>query len=123
MERDLHLWGCYMVAKLPKEHQLVQIDSTHADRGLEGVLLGWHDTTPSAWMYSVRLQHVMRVQDAVFEHDNDYPFLDPTCIITPGTLTADQVNEMHSSDLKTGESSTETAEAASAASTHPAQQH
>eukprot|EP00961_Rhodomonas_salina_P166533 2244131-Rhodomonas_salina.1 len=66
---------------------------------------------PSAWMYSVRLQRVrvMHVQDTVFEHDDDYPFLYPTCIITPGTLTADQVNEMHTSDLKTGESSTETA--------------
>eukprot|EP00961_Rhodomonas_salina_P212862 2874880-Rhodomonas_salina.1 len=56
MDRDLHPWGCYMVAKLPKEHQLVQVDSTHTDRGLEGVFLGWHDTTPSVWMYRVRLQ-------------------------------------------------------------------
>eukprot|EP00961_Rhodomonas_salina_P094731 1274952-Rhodomonas_salina.1 len=56
MERDLHPWGCYMVAKLPKEHPLVKVDSTHTDRGLEGVFLGWQDTTPAAWMYSVRLQ-------------------------------------------------------------------
>eukprot|EP00961_Rhodomonas_salina_P149007 2005957-Rhodomonas_salina.1 len=69
-----------MTAKLPKEHLLVMVDSTHADRGLEGVFLGWHDTTPSAWMYSVRLQRVMRVQEAIFNHDMDYPFLDPTCI-------------------------------------------
>eukprot|EP00961_Rhodomonas_salina_P164853 2221459-Rhodomonas_salina.1 len=55
-DRDLHPWGCYMVEKLPKEHPLVQVDSTHADWGLEGVFLGWHDTTPSACMYSVRLQ-------------------------------------------------------------------
>ena len=92
MERDLHPWGCYMVAKLPKEHPLVKVDSTHADRGLEGVFLGWHDTTPAAWMYSVRLQRVMRVQDTVFQHDMEYPFLDPTSIITPGTLTADHIN-------------------------------
>eukprot|EP00961_Rhodomonas_salina_P188819 2548012-Rhodomonas_salina.1 len=61
LDRDLHQWGCYMVAKLPKEHPLVQIDLTHADRGLEGIFLpvGWHDTTPSAGMYSVRLQQVM----------------------------------------------------------------
>eukprot|EP00961_Rhodomonas_salina_P268888 3633661-Rhodomonas_salina.1 len=52
-----------MVAKLLKEHLLVKVDSTHADRGLAGVFLGWHDTTPVAWMYSVRLQRVMRVQD------------------------------------------------------------
>eukprot|EP00961_Rhodomonas_salina_P217156 2934195-Rhodomonas_salina.1 len=79
-----------MVAKLPKEHPLVQLDSTHADQGLEGVFLGWHDTTQSAWMYSVQLQCIMRVQDAVFHHDDEYPFLNSTSIITPGTLTADQ---------------------------------
>eukprot|EP00961_Rhodomonas_salina_P151988 2046140-Rhodomonas_salina.1 len=39
LERDLHPRGCYMVAKLPKEHPLVQVDSTHVDRGLEGVFL------------------------------------------------------------------------------------
>eukprot|EP00961_Rhodomonas_salina_P000925 13194-Rhodomonas_salina.2 len=92
LERDLHPWGCYMAAKLPCEHLLVVVDTTHADCWLEGVFLGWHDTTPSVWMYSVRLQRVMRVQDAVFHHDMDFPFLDPTCIITPGTLTADQIN-------------------------------
>eukprot|EP00961_Rhodomonas_salina_P258704 3495896-Rhodomonas_salina.1 len=52
MECDLHPWGCYMVTKLPKEHQLVKMDLTHADQGLKGVFLGWHDTTPAAWMYS-----------------------------------------------------------------------
>eukprot|EP00961_Rhodomonas_salina_P093767 1261483-Rhodomonas_salina.1 len=92
-----------MVAKLPKEHPLVAVDTTHADRGLEGVFLGWHDTTPSAWMYSVLLQCFMRVQDTVFNHDTNYPFLDPTCIIMPGTLTADQINKMHTTDLKSGE--------------------
>eukprot|EP00961_Rhodomonas_salina_P240843 3254288-Rhodomonas_salina.2 len=81
-----------MVEKLPKEHPLVQIDSTHANRGLEGVFLGWHDTTQSAWMYSVKLQRVMHVQDAVFHHDYEYPFLNLQSIITPGTLTADQIN-------------------------------
>eukprot|EP00961_Rhodomonas_salina_P285653 3860253-Rhodomonas_salina.1 len=70
MERDLHPWGCYVVAKLLKEHQLVKVDSTHADQGLEG--LGWNDTTPAAWMYSVRLQRVMRVQDTVFQHNMEY---------------------------------------------------
>eukprot|EP00961_Rhodomonas_salina_P029985 403960-Rhodomonas_salina.1 len=104
MEQDLHPWGCYMAAKLPKEHPLVAVDSTHADQGLEGVFLGWHDTTPSAWMYSVQLQLVMLVQDAIFHHDMDYLFLDPSCIVTPGTLTADQINEMHSTDLESGES-------------------
>eukprot|EP00961_Rhodomonas_salina_P024195 325873-Rhodomonas_salina.1 len=111
-----------MVAKLPKEHPLVQVDSTHADQGLEGVFLGWHDTMPSAWMYSVSLQLVMLVQDAVFDHDGDYPFLDLTCIVTPGTLTADQINEMHATDLKLGETLENDDDAmASAAPAQPAQ--
>eukprot|EP00961_Rhodomonas_salina_P109491 1473905-Rhodomonas_salina.1 len=33
----------------------------------------------------------------------DYPFLDPTCIVTPGTLTADQINKMHVTDLEKGD--------------------
>eukprot|EP00961_Rhodomonas_salina_P034250 460959-Rhodomonas_salina.2 len=37
-----------MVAKLPKEHPLVAVDTTHTDQGLEGVFLGWHNTTLSA---------------------------------------------------------------------------
>eukprot|EP00961_Rhodomonas_salina_P223427 3021206-Rhodomonas_salina.4 len=122
MDRDLHPWGCYMVAKLQKEHQLVQVDLTHADQGLEGVFLGWHDTTPSAWMYSVRLERVMLVQDEVLDHNGDYPFLDPTCIVTPGTLTADQINEMHATDLKWGETLGDDENTlASVASTQPAQ--
>eukprot|EP00961_Rhodomonas_salina_P077428 1038488-Rhodomonas_salina.1 len=123
LERDLHPWGCYMVAKLPKEHPLVQVDSTHADPGLEGVFLGWHDTTPSAWMYSVRLQRLMLVKDAVFDHDRDYPFLDLTSIIKPGSLTADQINEMHATDLESGDSEfmEETEAVQSAAATKSAQ--
>eukprot|EP00961_Rhodomonas_salina_P217567 2940096-Rhodomonas_salina.1 len=89
MELDLQPWACYMTAKLPREHPLVK-DTTHSDRSLEGVFLGWHDTTQSCWMYSVKEQHILKVQDAVFKHSHEYPFLDPMCIITPGTLTADQ---------------------------------
>eukprot|EP00961_Rhodomonas_salina_P258680 3495476-Rhodomonas_salina.1 len=78
MELDLQPWACYMTAKLPLEHPLVK-DTTHSDRALEGVFL-------------VKEQRILKVQDAVFKHSHEYPFLDPTCIIMPGTLTADQVN-------------------------------
>eukprot|EP00961_Rhodomonas_salina_P053740 720989-Rhodomonas_salina.1 len=89
MERDLKPWACYMTVKLPLEHPLVK-DTTHSDCALEGVFLGWHDTTPSCWMYRVKEQCILKVQDVVFKHSHEDPFLDPTCIITPGTLTADQ---------------------------------
>eukprot|EP00961_Rhodomonas_salina_P160461 2160181-Rhodomonas_salina.1 len=53
----------------------------------------------------------------------DFPFLDQTCIITPGTLTADQItNEMHDTDTKLGESMETDEEALSAAPTQPEQQ-
>eukprot|EP00961_Rhodomonas_salina_P286043 3865047-Rhodomonas_salina.2 len=96
----------------------------HADRGLEGVFLGCHDTTPSAWMYSLRLQRVMRVQDAIFNHDTqaDYQFLDLTCIITPGTLMADQIHEMHATDQENGDTFNTEDNARSAAPTQPAQE-
>ena len=104
LERDLHPWGCYMAAKLPREHLLVQEDTTHADRGLEGAFMGWHDTTPVAWMYSFKLQRVIRVSDPIFHHDDEYPFMDPSVVLTPGSLTADHVKQMHEQDISTGES-------------------
>eukprot|EP00961_Rhodomonas_salina_P023683 318171-Rhodomonas_salina.1 len=94
-----------MTAKLPKEHQLVMVDSTHADRGSVG---------------SVRLQCVMRVQDTIFNHNMDYAFLNPTCIVMPGTLTADQINEMHVTDLEKGDTFEMEDEGLSAAPTQPA---
>eukprot|EP00961_Rhodomonas_salina_P190485 2570099-Rhodomonas_salina.2 len=100
LELDLHTFRCYMVAKLHSDHPLVLANKTHADRGLEGAFLGWHDTKPTCFMYSFRLQRLLRVQDAVFEHDKDYPFLDQACLVTPGILTDDQVKEMHEMDLK-----------------------
>eukprot|EP00961_Rhodomonas_salina_P223373 3020569-Rhodomonas_salina.1 len=54
-------------------------------------------------MYSFRLQLILRVQDTVFEHDEDYPFLDPACLVTPCILTDCQVKEMHETDLELGE--------------------
>eukprot|EP00961_Rhodomonas_salina_P218817 2957873-Rhodomonas_salina.1 len=104
MDRDLHPWGCYVVGKLPSEpeHPLVTVDKTHADRGLEGVFLGWHDTTPLCYIYCLKIQRILRVQDAVFEHDGYYPFLNPDCVITPGTLTGEQIVQMHLADEKEG---------------------
>eukprot|EP00961_Rhodomonas_salina_P157317 2118542-Rhodomonas_salina.1 len=72
-------------------------------------------------MYSVRLQWVMQVHDAVFEHDCDYPFLDPTSIITPGTLTAEHINEMHATDLESGEFMEEKEDSASKETSQPGQ--
>eukprot|EP00961_Rhodomonas_salina_P153129 2061737-Rhodomonas_salina.2 len=103
MEQDLHPWGCYVVAKLPKEHPLVSVNTTHADRGIEGAFLGWHDSTPTCWIYSFRLQRILCMQDVVFNHDDEYPFMDPSCLVTPGILLDDQVVEMHKTDLKFGE--------------------
>eukprot|EP00961_Rhodomonas_salina_P074768 1004083-Rhodomonas_salina.1 len=49
IEQDLHAFGCYMVAKLHSDHQLVMENKTHLDHGLEGAFLGWHDTTPTCF--------------------------------------------------------------------------
>lgn len=97
--RDLVVWGCYMTVHLPTEHPLVQQDKTHADRALEGAFLGWHATTPAAWMYSFRLDKVVRVSDPTF-HKQDFPFLDPTILVNPGHLTDDQVVAMHQQDAE-----------------------
>eukprot|EP00961_Rhodomonas_salina_P070911 952249-Rhodomonas_salina.1 len=90
MECDLHPWGCYVVAKLSKEHPLVSENTTHADRGIKGAFLGWHYSTPTCWIYSFSLQRILHMQDVVFNHDNEYPFLDPSCLVTQGILSDDQ---------------------------------
>mmetsp|Transcript_68447 Transcript_68447/g.142724 ORF Transcript_68447/g.142724 Transcript_68447/m.142724 type:complete len:273 (+) Transcript_68447:444-1262(+) len=73
MDRDLHTWGAHMVAHLPREHPLVQEEQTHGDRALEGIFLGNDPVTPTYWMYSFRLERVLRVQDVTI-YDGDYPF-------------------------------------------------
>ena len=87
ISRDLHPWGCYMQSKLPREHPLVQENQTMADHALEGAFLGFDLLTPSAWMYSVKLGKAVRVTDWTF-YDDQYPFLNPSVIITPRHLTA-----------------------------------
>eukprot|EP00961_Rhodomonas_salina_P146395 1970674-Rhodomonas_salina.1 len=67
---------------------------------MEGAFLGWHDSTLTCYMYSFRLQRVLRVQDAVFDHDDEYPFLDPKCLVTQGMLTDNQVKEMHATGVQ-----------------------
>eukprot|EP00961_Rhodomonas_salina_P063146 848464-Rhodomonas_salina.1 len=100
INRDLHQFTCYMVAKLHSYHPLVVANKTHADRGLEGAFLGWHDSTLTCLMYSFQLQRILQVQDTVFDHDDEYLFLDPACLVSRGMLTDDMVREMLETDLK-----------------------
>ena len=46
-DRDLVPFGCYCLGKMPREHPLVS-DTTHIDRALEGMFLGFDTTTGSA---------------------------------------------------------------------------
>eukprot|EP00961_Rhodomonas_salina_P186035 2511771-Rhodomonas_salina.1 len=63
VERDLAVpWGSYVIGHLSSEHQLVQEDTMHADRALEGAFLGWDVTTPTFWMWSFRLKQVVRLE-------------------------------------------------------------
>eukprot|EP00961_Rhodomonas_salina_P250006 3379151-Rhodomonas_salina.1 len=66
------------------------------------MFLGWYDTTLSCYIYCLKIQLILRVQDTVFEHNCDYPFLNPDCVITPGTLTGEQIVQMHLADEKEG---------------------
>eukprot|EP00961_Rhodomonas_salina_P213084 2877675-Rhodomonas_salina.2 len=91
IESNLHPWGCYVVVKLSKEHPLVSENTTHSDRGIKGVFLGWHYSTPTCWICSFSRQCILSMQDVVFNHNNEYPFLDPSCLVTPGILSDDQV--------------------------------
>ena len=68
-----------MSAKIPREHPLVQQDTTHADRALEGAFLGWDAHTPAAWIYAFRLDHVVRMSDVKF-HEEAMPFRDPSVL-------------------------------------------
>lgn len=94
-------WGCYMTAKLPTEHPLVQENKTHADRALESAFLGWDKSTLMAWMFSFCLGRTVRVLDPVFPLIDKYQFRDPSMVINRGHLTDDQVNQMHEEDKQT----------------------
>eukprot|EP00961_Rhodomonas_salina_P277744 3753155-Rhodomonas_salina.1 len=83
--------------RLPTDHPLVQLDKTNANRALEGAFLGWHDTTPTFWMYSFRLQKVVRMCYAVFSK-NKMPFRYPTVLVNSGDLTDLMVVVMHEAD-------------------------
>eukprot|EP00961_Rhodomonas_salina_P221212 2990504-Rhodomonas_salina.1 len=61
--------------------------------------MGWHDTTPTFWMYSFRLQKVVQMCDAVFSKSK-LPFRDPTILVNGGDLTDEMVAAMHSADGK-----------------------
>jgi hypothetical protein len=92
-ERDLVPFACYAIGKIPREHPLVT-DTTHSDRALEGAFLGFDTSTLSAWIYSFKLQRPIRVSDLRVS-PRKFPFRDTSCVLTPGSLTDDQVLQMH----------------------------
>eukprot|EP00961_Rhodomonas_salina_P057160 768658-Rhodomonas_salina.1 len=61
--------------------------------------MGWHDTTPTFWMYSFRLEKVVRMCDAVFSKSK-LPFHDPSVLVNSGDLTDEMVAAMHVADGK-----------------------
>eukprot|EP00961_Rhodomonas_salina_P268903 3633821-Rhodomonas_salina.1 len=61
--------------------------------------MGWHDTTPTFWMYSFWLQKVVLMCDAVFSKSK-LPFHDPTVLVNGGDLTDEMVTAMHAADSK-----------------------
>ena len=97
-ERDLRAWGCLVTGRLPTEHPLVQVDKTNADRSLQGAFLGWHDTSPTFWMYSFKLQRVLRLCDPIFS-EASMPFADPTVLLNKNELTDEMVLKMHGEDI------------------------
>ena len=88
-----------MTAHLPQEHLLVKVNTMHANCTLEGAFLCWDDATPTCWMYSFRLDQVMRISDPEI-HPVVYPFLDPSILVNAQDLTDGQVLAMHEQDIK-----------------------
>ena len=97
-DRDLKVWGCLVTGRIPTEHPIVQVDKTNADRSLQGVFLGFHDTTPTFWMYSLKLQRVVRLCDPIFS-EAALPFADPSVILNREELTDAMVRRMHQQDI------------------------
>eukprot|EP00961_Rhodomonas_salina_P085023 1141833-Rhodomonas_salina.1 len=61
--------------------------------------MGWHDTTPTFWMYSFRLQKVVRMCYTVFSKSK-LPFRYPTVLVNGCYLTDEMVAAMHAADGK-----------------------
>jgi len=56
------------IAQLPREHRLVK-NGSFGDRFIEGTYLYSDSDTPCIWMFSITLQHKIKVQDF-----KSYPF-------------------------------------------------
>eukprot|EP00961_Rhodomonas_salina_P239947 3241589-Rhodomonas_salina.1 len=98
-ECDLQLFGCYVRGHLSREHPLVGEDTTHVDRGLEGVFLGcqWDLTTPTFWLWSFKLRKPVRLEGPCFK-PNLYPFRDQGVLVDSHAFTVSDVAALHNED-------------------------
>ena len=103
LRRDIIPFGSLCTGHLPREHPLVQQDTTHEDRALEGAFLMWDLFTPTIWIYSFRLKKVVRLDPKHFS-PHLYPLRDPTCLANRHHLTADDIRFLHDHDDSTGTS-------------------
>jgi hypothetical protein len=74
-------FGCKAVGVLPKEHPLIK-NTSHQNRGYEGIFLRKDDTSEQVWLYVFALRKRMLFRDVQY-YKEQFPFRNHGCLSNP----------------------------------------
>lgn len=74
-------FGCKAVGVLPKEHPLIK-NTSHQNRGYEGIFLRKDDTSEQVWLYIFALRKRMLFRDVQY-YKEQFPFRNHGCLSNP----------------------------------------
>ena len=104
-------FGCKAVGILPKEHPLIT-NTSHQNRGYEGIFLCKHDHSEQVWLYVFALRKRMLFHD-VHYFKRAFPFRNRGCLSNPKLLDP-CLKDLEVSEADTGTSSVPTTRAKAA---------
>jgi len=89
-------FGSRVIAQLPREHRLVK-NGSFGNCLVENTYLYSNSSTPCIWMFSIALQHKIKVQDF-----KSYPlqffFKDPSCLTRNTPTIMKEMSQIHEED-------------------------
>jgi len=89
-------FGRQVITQLPREHRLVK-NGSFGDRFVEGTYLYSDSATPYIWMFSIKLQRKIEVQDFK-SYPLQFPFKDPSCLTRNTPTIMKEMSKMHEED-------------------------
>jgi len=85
-----------VIAQLPREHRLVK-NRSFVNHFIEGTYLYSDSATPCIWMFSIALQHKIKVQDFK-SYPLKFPFKDSSCLTHNTPTIMKETSKMHEAD-------------------------